>query len=394
MRSSLHRRPDTARGFTLIELLVVIAIIAILAAILFPVFAKAREKARQTTCLNNQRQIATSVLLYAQDHEELLPAAENAWGDLKLDKGVLICPTAGKKVTNGYGFNANIAGMALGDVPDPAYILLTTDALSPSNLVTFMRDVDLRHTQKVIAAYIDSHVALIDKPTCTDHLYAATNDLFTSPTDWTPFVRPAGVAPYNQILFSGSDLVVAKHHTSGGWAPADAIYTDMPAPAIGANWWAMSFYMRNSIMRDKQTATDTLDCRGGQYGLYLMNAVPTTLAAFQFTNDNNNGALITFGATEGAIGTADRLFSGGIGYSNPNFIWDAAAQDVYARMKASNRVKIVGTSDGKVTAYYMGKSRILDLGANWNQVSKLRFGVYGGVYWQEFRIAKCYFGTK
>ncbi|MHB9022949.1 MAG: prepilin-type N-terminal cleavage/methylation domain-containing protein, partial [Armatimonadota bacterium] len=49
------------RGFTLIELLVVIAIIAILAAILFPVFAKAREKARQTTCLNNQKQIATAI---------------------------------------------------------------------------------------------------------------------------------------------------------------------------------------------------------------------------------------------------------------------------------------------------------------------------------------------
>ncbi|MEI6521594.1 MAG: prepilin-type N-terminal cleavage/methylation domain-containing protein, partial [bacterium] len=59
------------KGFTLIELLVVIAIIAILAAILFPVFARAREKARQTTCTNNQRQIATTLLMYAQDHEEM-----------------------------------------------------------------------------------------------------------------------------------------------------------------------------------------------------------------------------------------------------------------------------------------------------------------------------------
>jgi len=58
------------RGFTLIELLVVIAIIAILAAILFPVFAKAREKARQSSCLSNIKQITLGALQYAQDYDE------------------------------------------------------------------------------------------------------------------------------------------------------------------------------------------------------------------------------------------------------------------------------------------------------------------------------------
>jgi len=58
------------RGFTLIELLVVIAIIAILAAILFPVFARAREKARSASCLSNLKQIALSSLMYAQDYDE------------------------------------------------------------------------------------------------------------------------------------------------------------------------------------------------------------------------------------------------------------------------------------------------------------------------------------
>jgi prepilin-type N-terminal cleavage/methylation domain-containing protein/prepilin-type processing-associated H-X9-DG protein len=60
-------------GFTLIELLVVIAIIAILAAILFPVFARAREKARQTTCLSNVKQIALGMLMYIQDYDERFP---------------------------------------------------------------------------------------------------------------------------------------------------------------------------------------------------------------------------------------------------------------------------------------------------------------------------------
>src|SRR5262244_1186888 len=57
-------------GFTLIELLVVIAIIAILAAILFPVFARAREKARQTSCLSNTKQLGLSHLMYQQDYDE------------------------------------------------------------------------------------------------------------------------------------------------------------------------------------------------------------------------------------------------------------------------------------------------------------------------------------
>jgi len=61
-------------GFTLIELLVVIAIIAILAAILFPVFAKAREKARQTSCLSNLKQLALGCLQYAQDYDEMMPS--------------------------------------------------------------------------------------------------------------------------------------------------------------------------------------------------------------------------------------------------------------------------------------------------------------------------------
>jgi prepilin-type N-terminal cleavage/methylation domain-containing protein len=65
----LRRRP----GFTLIELLVVIAIIAILAAILFPVFAQAREKARQASCTSNLKQVGLAVFMYASDHDECLP---------------------------------------------------------------------------------------------------------------------------------------------------------------------------------------------------------------------------------------------------------------------------------------------------------------------------------
>jgi prepilin-type N-terminal cleavage/methylation domain-containing protein/prepilin-type processing-associated H-X9-DG protein len=66
------------QGFTLIELLVVIAIIAILAAILFPVFAQARAKARQTSCLSNLKQIGLGLMMYTQDYDEVLPGNDPA----------------------------------------------------------------------------------------------------------------------------------------------------------------------------------------------------------------------------------------------------------------------------------------------------------------------------
>ena len=80
-------------GFTLIELLVVIAIIAILAAILFPVFAQAREQARMSTCLSNFKQIGTGVMMYLQDWDETYPMnriAQNPGGSECNGKGKMV----------------------------------------------------------------------------------------------------------------------------------------------------------------------------------------------------------------------------------------------------------------------------------------------------------------
>ncbi|MCW3060794.1 MAG: prepilin-type N-terminal cleavage/methylation domain [Capsulimonas sp.] len=108
-------------GFTLIELLVVIAIIAILAAILFPVFAKAREKARQISCASNMKQLALGLLQYNQDNDESMPTTNTIWGGgwagevypYVKSKGVYGCPddstNPGSNYTKtSYGLNVNV----------------------------------------------------------------------------------------------------------------------------------------------------------------------------------------------------------------------------------------------------------------------------------------------
>ena len=105
------------RGFTLIELLVVIAIIAILAAILFPVFARAREKARQTNCLSNTKQLMLGILMYAQDYDENICYGQNDdsdgtryWRDVVQpylkNTQVVRCPSKPDRAY-GYGWNYN-----------------------------------------------------------------------------------------------------------------------------------------------------------------------------------------------------------------------------------------------------------------------------------------------
>ena len=152
-----------ATGFTLIELLVVIAIIAILAAILFPVFAKVREKARQTSCLSNEKQIGLAVIQYVQDYDEVYPLS--AWenpgtGPIDVDwvhptyayvksSGVFQCPSEPQNhsvskdgvIDFNYGYNFDIADYHGNYTTCPAAALSLLQA--PASTVLFFEVEDM-----------------------------------------------------------------------------------------------------------------------------------------------------------------------------------------------------------------------------------------------------------
>ena len=157
-----HPQPAPIRsGFTLIELLVVIAIIAILASILFPVFAQARESARKTACLSNEKQIGLAAMMYTHDYDERVCAQPkdamtiqeaggtpwnyyNALQPLMKNKNLWLCPT---DVANGplkvavpnmgYHMNGNVItanGLLLASIAAPSNLMMMRDSGSGNRL--------------------------------------------------------------------------------------------------------------------------------------------------------------------------------------------------------------------------------------------------------------------
>ncbi|MEM1552905.1 MAG: DUF1559 domain-containing protein [Candidatus Bathyarchaeia archaeon] len=132
-----RKRIGFSVGFTLIELLVVIAIIAILAAILFPVFSRAREKARQTSCLSNVRQIGLAIAQYTQDYDELLPLYNfyapwvpgnvNGWIPVHFllrpyirNDQIFTCPSVQQWGIWSYGYYGALSGYSLAGIGSPS----------------------------------------------------------------------------------------------------------------------------------------------------------------------------------------------------------------------------------------------------------------------------------
>ena len=245
----MHLKP-IRRGFTLIELLVVIAIIAILAAILFPVFAQAREKARATQCLSNLKQLATSMQMYAQDNRETLPAASNWGGAIGTTGKVFDCPTSSKKCTANdpdfmylaadgpNGGISMLSGRTLSSfqIPGPSETPMLIDgkagyvvksATDNNNTPTDPADdtinamvdmaadvlakVDKRHNKSANVAFVDGHVAIAKSTELNTGFFAAC----LNPTE--------GVADLTALVIDSGDILKKDMKNSDPLMPRDQV---------------------------------------------------------------------------------------------------------------------------------------------------------------------------
>ncbi len=196
-------------GFTLIELLVVIAIIAILAAILFPVFAKAREKARQSSCASNLKQLSVALAQYTQDYDEKVHPHRNTastygWMDsvspYVKSAQVFVCPSQGRaptrvgaapNIATHYGWNWRQLGSdtftrSLAEITMPAETIAYGDSNSYviSWYEVFYRPLP-SHNEGTNLAFVDGHV----KWSIRSDIYQGTDAADGSNVTTTPQAR-------------------------------------------------------------------------------------------------------------------------------------------------------------------------------------------------------------
>ncbi len=270
----MNKRPS---GFTLIELLVVIAIIAILAAILFPVFAQAREKARQATCLSNTKQMTLGVLQYVQDYDERLPLSmfydgaawtvgststpadvfghtptrdsywSNSIAPYIKNYQIYNCPSAARDrsdvtgvtlaAAKGYTFSVTYNGYLnqwpLAGSPSPAYVIVFSEGMGKATMPRYANSFPL-----MLNGNGDGEPLFI-----TDdggaHCAGAFGYNFNSDTTWWTHSNHGS----NYAYLDGHSKYVINPSVNSPWASSDAtgipqdIWVDRQSSNDGCSWY-------------------------------------------------------------------------------------------------------------------------------------------------------------
>ncbi len=145
------------RAQKIIQGLLLLFVLMILASMLFPIFARNRNKAHDPSCLHNQREIGITMMLYAQDHDGHLPAASTVWHDVYLPSDALMCPAAGDAPIS-YGYSLYLSDRALGKLADPLGTPLCADSDNPQHLLVIPSDFAPRHGEgHCIVTFTDGH---------------------------------------------------------------------------------------------------------------------------------------------------------------------------------------------------------------------------------------------
>jgi len=263
------------RGFTLIELLVVIAIIAILAAILFPVFAQARESARKSSCLSNEKQLTLGAHEYVQDYDETLPLSNffsgGAWAGASVttpadvfghtpqrdafwsnsiqpyvkNYQIYLCPSAAKERSDVFGvtkaaaqgyaysltYNGYLTNWGIAGSPAPAKVILFSEGLGKANMPRYANQFPLNISN---SGWEGQFIADDGGAHCAQP-YGYS---FNFDTTWWVHARGS-----NYAYMDGHAKYLVNPSSSSPWATSDTngipgqLWVDGAASSHGCNWF-------------------------------------------------------------------------------------------------------------------------------------------------------------
>jgi prepilin-type processing-associated H-X9-DG protein len=383
-----------------------------LAAILFPVFARAREKARQTTCTSNQRQIAASVMMYSQDHEETLPNTATVWSDIKVDPAVLVCPTLGKSSPIGYGYNGNVAGIAVGQLAEPNAICVSIDAVAglAGNLAYTPDNVDTRHSGSAIISYADGHVNVASDVffICkgTENLLATVGSNGTG-GGWT---NAWGSVNANTYTTYANGVYEQNGYGDGNWCWAKCTLSDR-SPQI---YW--SLFGSVQFLRGNCYDSGSTPYGGGSGNIGLFDENDKAICWFRRECSGNYGErwdyLMMANATTIDGGNAERVRASA--YYTPkidswynNYGWPMVptgqTEQYYYTPDPIQTITdkvyqpfiFLATASGITFKYakYTWKGAVIS-GSNWKKPKYLRFGNSYYYFWHKTDMKNLYFGYK